>query len=274
MKRNTYFWIFVITSILFSDFLICDQTFGYKAVPSFEKGDILWNQRDDEEKLRACIAFYEEIAAKWPKNEDVFIKLSHACFFLGSYYSIDKMGKKTMFSKGIKAGERAIEINPRSVGGNFWLAVNTGKLGEVKGLVSSAFLVLKLLKFMEIVEQENVTYYYGGYYRFWGKIIYETPKFLMVALGKSIQNKYNKPGGYTKEDQIDILQKAIKIEPNFLMNRIFLASSYIQLKKPEMAKRELENVINTPAGILQKVAPENRYWQSEAKKMLKQINKG
>ncbi len=274
MKRNTYLLIFIITSIMVSNLFICERTFGYKSVPSFEKGDILWAQRDDEGKLRACIAFYEEIAGKWPNNEDVFIKLSHACFFLGSYYSINDKETKEIFSKGIKAGERAVAINPQSVGGNFWLAVNTGKLGESKGLVSNAFLVIKLFKFMEVVEQENITYYYGGYYRFWGKIIYETPKFLMSSIGKIIPEKFDKPSGYTKKDQIDILHKAIKIEPNFLMNRISLALSYIQLKRPELAKKELEYVISARADILPEAAPENRYWQSEAKKMLKQINEG
>ncbi|MCD6570410.1 MAG: hypothetical protein J7L53_06880 [Deltaproteobacteria bacterium] len=271
--KNLGFKIFLgmaIAFLIMSPFYI---SFSQDVESLIKEGDKLWAQRGDIDKLKGSIAFYENALRVDPKNEDALVKLCHAYCYMGSYVLIKKAEKKEMFEKGIKTGESAVEINPQSAGGNFWLAINMGRLGELKGAVSSAFMLPKVIKLLDIVEEVEPGYFHGGYYRFWGRVFYKTPGFILGILSKTLPEKHRKPGGYTKEDQIISYLDAIKIEPNFFMNHVYLAESYLQLKRLNLAREELEWVINTPVGILPEAMPENNYWKEEAKKLLEEIKK-
>jgi tetratricopeptide (TPR) repeat protein len=238
--------------------------------------DALWAQRDDIDKLKACILQYQNIIRVEPNNNDACQKLSHAFFFLGSYSLTDRDEKRKAFKMGIAAGENAVNLDPDDVESNFWYAINKGSLGEMDGAIKSAFMLPGILKNLEVVEKSDASYCWGGCYRFWGRAFYRAPGFILGILSKTLPDRFKKrkSGDFGKEDQIAFFQDSLKHGPNLFETHVFLAESYIQLGKQDQAKKELEWVVATPAEIMPEAAPENRHWQNKARVLLAGMDKG
>jgi tetratricopeptide (TPR) repeat protein len=237
-----------------------------------EKGNLLWAHRDNKESLSECISIYESVAKADPNNEDVWLKLSHAYNYMGFYILKDKNEKKKVFEKGKAAAEHAVKINPKSAGGNYWLAMNMGCIGDINGVVSSVYMLHKLIPLLVASRESDPNYYYGGQYRFVGMMINEAPTFLLRANGKDLPGELSRKNGYKKEDQITYFLDAVNAGPNFFANRFCLARGYLQLNRAEQAKKELEWIVNTPEDILPDSVCENRYWKHEAETLLNKIN--
>jgi hypothetical protein len=136
-----------------------------------------WAQRENLEQTQAAVEYFREAAQAEPKRDDVWVKLSIACSWLGEIVpESDDKTRLSIYKEGEGAALKAVEINPKSVGGNFWSVVNNGRVTELSGLLSGSFNFGMCLKHMVEVSSRAPDYYYGGVYRYWGRFVYRLPK--------------------------------------------------------------------------------------------------
>ncbi len=267
-NRINLFLIFILKMVILNEYTISSCLCANENSLPIE-GEVLWDQRNDKEKLNSCISYYKNYIKKDNSNEEACIRLSWAYYYMGSYFLEKKDDKKISFQKGMIVAEKAVEINPDSAGGNFWLAVNKGSRGQFQSRIRSSFMFPDIVKHMGIVKKQDENYNYGGYFRFWGRVLYDTPSFLISTLGKTVPDKFINSGNITKKDQVGFILKAIEYEPNYFMNYVFLAESYFQLNQRDLAIKSLKYVIDTPSDFLKEAKHENEIWKQHARKLYK-----
>ena len=224
------------------------------------QGNELWAQRDNMEKTKEAIALWENAAKDQPKNELLWIKIAEAYHWINENTPMDKKQEKVeLCKKGMEAAKMAIKANPESVGGWFWLAVIQGRITEAVGILRGGFDFGLCLNATLMVASKDISFYYGGLYRYWGRIIWSVP-----AIGRKIAS-------FSLLDSVNNYKKSLEIEPDFFMTRLYLAETYIKIGDKEKAEKELNYIVNTPADVLPEYAPDNRLYQRQAKKLLERL---
>ncbi|MCX5858279.1 MAG: hypothetical protein NT056_00035 [Proteobacteria bacterium] len=221
----------------------------------------IFTQRYEVEKARQLIQAYEKILNQVPNSEEYWIKLSYAYFWLGDRLAVEKVQKKELldaYDKSIRAAREAIRVNPDSVGGNFWATVSQGRYTLVKGILGGGFGLGASIQGMMIVTRDDINFYFGGVYRYWGRFVFEIPK-----LGRRIIN-------FKMEESVFFLKKALEVAPNFFMNHVYLAETYLDMDRKDLAREELSWVLTTKPGILPQAEPENRLEQDRARLIWKE----
>jgi len=220
------------------------------------QGDALWKQRDTVEGTRGAIAAWEAAAKLKSHDAELWVKIAVGYYQLGELAADNDTKTKTeMCMKGLEAAQQAMNISPENLAANFWKMVIQGRLTEAKGILSG-FDFGNAIKATMFVASRDHTFYHGGIYRFWGRVIYHIPP---------------KIGWFFKfrlEDSVADYEQAIKISPYYFETRLYLAETYIKMKDMEKAKKTLEWIVSTDPEKLPEYAPENRVYQKKAKALL------
>ncbi len=190
-------------------------------------------------------------------SEDLLILLPRLSFWyvenLMDRGVVNKAFLLSIAKVGEKAGKECMKLYPSSPGCYFWYVVVTSRAIAIKGIsVKTISLLSKMQKLMGKVDKLAPGYFYGGTDRYWGRVIYETPWLV------------RKMAGHSLEEAEKYYKKALKIEPNFFMTRVYLAELYIKMKKYKKAREQLDKVIRTTVKILPDVIPENKRWKKKA----------
>jgi tetratricopeptide (TPR) repeat protein len=221
------------------------------------KGDALWPSRDNQAKLTKALVAYEAALAENPDDEALLVRLGTAHYWHGNNMAKgDSEARKAAYQKGMDHSQHACDLNPKSVGGNFWFAVNQASFGRERGLIKSTSYLPEIKRRMKIVEQLDKFYYYGGPQRFMARIITKSPGFLRSKFGGPI------------EDAEKSLKEAIAKYPDFTLTHLYLAEVYMEMKKPEAAKVEIQRVLDTPENAMPEFAAENRRDKKKAKALM------
>lgn len=173
-----------------------------------------------------------------------------------------KKEKLAYYDRGMKAGKKAMAINPDSVGGTYWYAANFAATGEVKGIVKSMWMLPKLFEYMEKVEKLDKTYDYGAVNRFWTVILIKVPNpILRIA-------------GHSHKEAVELMQEAISFGPGHLTNHLMLAGVYYKLKEKKKAKEKLRWLTQADPDDLPEKSGDNRLIVKRSAEILKAIEKG
>ena len=221
----------------------------------------IFPQRYEIEKSRQLIQAYEKILGQVPNSEEYWVKLSYAHFWLGDRLAVEKTPKKELldaYDKSIRAAQEAIRINPDSVGGNFWMTVSQGRSTLVKGILGGGFSLGGSVQGMMIVSRDNINFYFGGVYRYWGRFVFEIPKIARRIID------------FKLEESAYFMKKALAVAPNFFMNHVYLAETYLAMDQKDLARGELTWVLKTKPDILPLAEPENRLEQDRARLIWKE----
>jgi len=210
----------------------------------------LARNRADMVKYREAINCYEQSFAAAPR-EDTAVRLGKSYYWLGAHSAEDVQTE--LFQKGIDWSKKAIELNPKSAGGHFWLGVNNGKYGESRGILKSLFLVGPIKEEMKQVIAIDPAYEHGGAYRVLGRMFYKLPGFAGGGVDKSITN----------------LKKSLDYSPNVSTTHVFLAESYIKQKDYQGAKNELNFVLK--AAVIPGLEPEFQADKAAAARLLEEL---
>ena len=212
-----------------------------------------WEKRGSLEEAKKAAALFQQAADADPRNEEYFVRLAIANYWLGEIIPAEhKKERVEYYMKGEQAALKAMALNGQSVGGNFWAVVNNGRVTELKGILSGSFNFGRCLRCMTTVAAQEPDYYYGGVYRYWGQFIYEMPSML-----RSLAQ-------FTLEDSIYFARRSADMHPEFFLNKVYLAQSYLANKQREKARKELRDVINASPTVLSGEEPENRHYQRVA----------
>src|SRR5207249_6821694 len=81
-----------------------------------------------------------ERAADTDPRVDNLVALAFVSYVWGDVRARTREDKLTAYDHGRHAAKRAVQLEPRSVAANFWLATNTARWGQTNGIVRSLFL--------------------------------------------------------------------------------------------------------------------------------------
>ncbi|MBW2179180.1 MAG: hypothetical protein JRG81_02225 [Deltaproteobacteria bacterium] len=217
-------------------------------------GNRYWPERDNQASLLQAINFYTSALQIIPEDKDLLTSLSIAYYWKGTNIQEEKKEeRKKAFTTGKKYAQKLCELNPESVEGNFWYTVNQASYGGEIGVMKSAFMLPDIKKRMKIVMDQEKFYYHGGPQRLLARIDYKKPKFLRGSLEKAE----------------NMLKDAIKDEHNFTLSHIYLADIYMTMKKPNLARKELQFVLELSEDAMPEYEAEIRRDKRRATALIK-----
>lgn len=162
-------------------------------------------------------------------------------------------GEKTkLYEAGVEYGKKGCSIDEQNIESQFWLGVNYGFLADVKGVLSSLFLIDPIEKCLSRSLEIDESYFYGGPHRAIGWFYHKLPPF---PLSKGDSKK-----------GLAHLEKALEFGPDFYLNHIYIAQILKSLGDKDKAREHLEWVIDAP--LTEKHAEENQRYKDQASGLL------
>ena len=186
--------------------------------------------RYDEDAMRLDRArdLLEEALTR-ERRPDTLATLSYVYFLIGDIRARTDGEKLTAYDRGRELGRRAIELAPRDEEAHLWYAINTGRWGQVKGVLRSLFLLPTVKEEIEIILALNPKSARGRALA--GNVLMEVPGF---AGGDRVRAEKQFRWG-------------IEADPHFTALRVDLARLLIESKRYDEARRELTAVVDERA---------------------------
>ena len=218
-----------------------------------DKADYMYENRHEEESyLDESKLLLEEVLKEEPGNEETLRQLARLYYTLGDK-TTDKNERLTLYEKGQEIAEKLIKINDNNPEGHFWLSVNLGRVGQVRGVMKSLSLVPAIRKEFEKALELNSEH--TGSMDGLAVLYYELPGLFGGNLDKSLE----------------YLNKAVAIDSNYSILYIDFAKVYIKKKEYDKA----ESYLNKMLEIKNPTHPADFYLKDkvEAEKLLEEIKK-
>jgi tetratricopeptide (TPR) repeat protein len=191
------------------------------------QADQLCVEMKDMATAKEAEALYLKSLGMSENKYDAMWRMSRILYYIGTHTE-KKKEKKAIFARGVYYAEKAVELEPEKPDGHYWLGVNHGKVGEVRGVLKSLALVKPIKKAMNKVIELDRSYEDGGADRVLGRVFYKLPGF----------------AGGDKKKSLEHLQKSKEYGPEDPVTRVYLAETLLALKEKDQAKQELEYVVN------------------------------
>lgn len=233
----------------------------------------------------AAIQAYQKALAASPDGLEARWRLMRALYFKGEYTTADPEQKKRLFDEGKKAGEEALaEIRKQlgkkagrslekaspvdlvSVAGKdaviarcfLWAGVNWGKWSLVFGKSAAVRqgAAAKIRDYSTAVIRMDPLLDDAGGYRVLGRLHHQTPSVPFFT------------GWASREDALKNLREAVRLGPQSLINKQYLAEAMWDYEKEKRAeaKKLMESVVSAQPS--QEFLVEDRRTQEEARAAL------
>jgi tetratricopeptide (TPR) repeat protein len=213
--------------------------------------DQLYRDREQLSSARQAADIWEARLAANPKDFEAAWKLARACYWLGGHVPADE--QRQQYERGMKAATRAIEIEPDKPDGHFWLAADMGAMAEGFGLRNGIRYRAPIKKELETVLKIDPAYQQGSADRALGRWYFRVPRLF----------------GGSKDKAVEHLKQSLTHGPESTASHFFLAETYLDMDKPDDARREAQLVLDAP--VNQDWAPEDREFKQKAKALLAKI---
>jgi hypothetical protein len=237
----------------------------------------LWTQRSDPQKARQALDAFKRAYAANP-NREIGTKLARAYHFIGYYVEADPDSQAARFLSGVEIGERVLSLDNdfrmkylktkddrRSLAlldrnwapAVYWTAANLEQWTEAQKWRVRYGNKGRVEIYMSRVRELDPAFYYGGPYRYFA---------VLPTRGRA--------PFVDRDDAKRAFEKVLEIAPNFLGNKRLYAETYAVKKKDRALFIRLVNeVIAAKIDKASDIAPENKYEQARAQKMLAEIGR-
>jgi tetratricopeptide (TPR) repeat protein len=222
MKGKTILFIFAL--VCFSSFL-----FSQTAEELIAQADELYIEMKDMETANEALELYRQALGTAGDKYEAYWKIARIHYYIGAH-TAEKKDKKIIFSQGVYHAKKAVALQPEKPDGHYWLGVNNGKYGEVKGVMKSLSLVKPIKKSMFKIIEVDRGYEDGGADRVLGRVFFKVPGI----------------AGGSKDKSLEHLEKSKELGPEDAITRVYLAETYLAKKRVDDARAELEYVLNMP----------------------------
>jgi tetratricopeptide (TPR) repeat protein len=217
------------------------------------RADAAWPERDQPGKLEAMRTDLEAAERAAPDDYGVLWRLSRLYFWLSDDPALPDAEKSKLGKKGWELGDRATAANPKGVEGWFYAAGGMGNYSLGIGILNalSQGIEGKFKERLSKAEAIDPGFNAGGIANAWGRFYFKLP-----------WPKYD-----AKKSE-SYLRKAIKMNPDNVRARVYLAELYQKENHPKEARKLLEEATAHDPGRYD--APEERRYQQRAKELLAQ----
>lgn len=210
-------------------FLLCFAVFisAQNAEELIAEGDSLYQDMQDMATAKEAMDKYLQALRKNDSQYEALWRISRILYYIGMHTQ-KKKDQQIMFSQGIYYGKKAVEAEPERPEGHYWLGVNYGKYGEVKGVLKSLSLVKPIKEKMNKVIELDRGFEGGGADKVLGRVYFKLPGF----------------AGGDNQKSLEHLLKAKEFDPGDPLTRLYLADTYLALGEVDKAREEIEFVLS------------------------------
>jgi len=245
-----------------SFFLILSSIFLFTAQQDLQeqlaKSDQLFNSFNN----KAAYNLLLDIQKKYPNNAEVLWRLSRVVYHIADHMPTstgsEKDAQLAEYQKAFSYADEAVKADPKNSMAYTYRAVANGKIALFKGVFSVSGIVNSVRedceKAISLDPNNAIAYYVLG--RTHAKLA-EKPKMFRWPLGLAWGNI---------DDAIKFYNKAVSIDPNFVMFRLDLAKAYISQDSFQQAKVQLQAIPQLP-----KRDEDDDQMKAEAAKLLQEI---
>jgi tetratricopeptide (TPR) repeat protein len=196
------------------------------AVPAARSLLSTWHE--EPARIDRARALLESAVAADPAP-DTLVELSRAWFLTGEFRARGDAERAAAYERGRQVARRAIDAAPRDDRGRLLLAINSGRLAELRGVMRALTLVGTIREESETVLRLNPTNVDGLILA--ASLAAEMPGFL---------------GGDRARAEA-LFKRALELDPHQTGGRLELARLYIATRRWRDAQRELQRIVEEPA---------------------------
>ncbi|MFQ5580670.1 MAG: tetratricopeptide repeat protein [Nitrospiria bacterium] len=220
--------IFILSAFLIGTFLPAASLHSEDIIATvhdlLKGGDQLFHTRDEDDHAeRAILSFRQALEAN-PKNYGALWRLSRSYQWQGDL-AVSTDEKLQAYREAEEYARKAIALNPKGPDGHLVLGIALGRIGETRGVMKSLSLISPIKKEMKAVlagdPQNDVAIHVLG-------VLYRKVPGLF--------------GGSTRKS-IQLLEKAIVLDPSRTVHYLELSRSYLEKGKTEAALQALEALL-------------------------------
>jgi tetratricopeptide (TPR) repeat protein len=175
-------------------------------------------------RLDAVRVGLEEAAVASPQV-DILVALARVCFIWGDIRAETAEQKLEAYERGRRAARQAVERQPRSAAAHFWLATNTARWGQTKGVLRSLFLLPTVREEVRTVLELDPGF--TAVYALAGNVYYEVPRIFGGDLDRAEQ----------------MFRRGLEQDPRFTGLRVGLGKTLFKKGRIAEARRELQAVL-------------------------------
>lgn len=242
-------------------------------------GEALFAERLDEQKLKAAIAKWEQVAGADPKDFETMIKLARAHYFwadghmsfseartdelIATHEKAVQWAERALvavspdFAERMRNGTRIEEavkvLDKRAVGALYWRSAAMGKWALAKGFATVLSYKDEVRAIMARCLELDEAYFFGGPHRYFGAFYAKLPSFAGGDLKKSAEH----------------FEKALQFAPEYQGTRVLYAEqNAVKAQDKKLFETQLNAVVAANLDALPEAKPENTVEQKRAKALL------
>jgi tetratricopeptide (TPR) repeat protein len=210
--------------------------------------DRLYAAREQLSSAREAADIWEARLAANSHDFESAWKLARACYWLGGHVPAGEQRQE--YERGLAAATRAVELEPERPEGHFWMAADMGAMAESFGLRAGIKYRGPIKSELEAVLRIDPAYQQGSADRALGRWYFRVPRLF----------------GGSKDKAIEHLKQALTYAPESTATHFFLAETYLDMDRPDDARREAGLVLSAP--LHPDWTPEDREFKQKAKALL------
>lgn len=226
--------------------------------PLWKEAMTNWDRRSQRDKALAAIEIFGKLEKKYPTRIEPKFWLCRSNYWM-HYMEAEKVDKARWCLIASEWGHKAIMLEPRNPGANYFTAASVGQYASNTSFLNMIRYSLEIIRELTIVMEENPNYFYSGPSQFLALAIARAGSLVAKALGLV---------GFPQDLVESATTFASVYEPRYLRNNYALGEMYITLGRMDEAKKALEKVVNADPAALKLQEPENRVAQKLAQDLL------
>jgi tetratricopeptide (TPR) repeat protein len=213
--------------------------------------DAKYRERDAPGAMERMGAKLEDAEKRWPGDYEVLWRLARHYFWLADAPEIEKNEKSRLGKIAWQYGDRATAADPDRVEGWNFAAAGMGNYALGIGIFSALRQGIegKFKERLSRAEKIDPGFEGGAIHTAWGRFWYELP--------------WPK---YSAKRSRRSLKEALRLNPDNVRARVYLAELHLKEGKADAARPELEKAVANPPGRYD--PPEERRWQAVARRLL------
>jgi hypothetical protein len=213
--------------------------------------DVLYRDRAQLASAHQAADIWEARLAANARDFESAWKLARACFWLGGHTAAEE--QRQQYERGVSAATRAVELDQKRPEGHFWMAANMGAMAESFGLRAGIRYRGPIKKALETVLEIDPGFQQGSPDRALGRWYSKVPRLF----------------GGSDDKAVEHLKRSLMYAPQSTATHFFLAETYLDMNRPDDARREAQSVLDAP--LDSEWAPEDHDFKQKAADLLKRI---